>query len=258
MHFTHLTKYQKISLAAALLILLVAGISGLAIRTAVGVDYSAEVSYAASRFGEALDDVSLTAEGEELARQLDAAYTPFVTPELLSVWKANPSLAIGRATSSPWPDRIDVGTIVKNVDDSYTALGTVVEITSESDAPVAVYPVALTFVMRDGKWLVQDATKGSYIAVPERRTIEGTYACLIRVDMPSTDECAFGLKARDGRHYALDFTVLKAGDIMSRLITGEEVRIEGTFVPAEHLAPMDNWRSYDIDAVVRVTSLTEL
>ena len=258
MHFAHLTKYQKISLSAALLILLVAGISGLAIRKAAGVDYSADVAQAVQLFGEALQNVSLTAEGDVLSEQLDAAYTNLVTPELLAVWKADPMLAFGRATSSPWPERIDIGTINRNIDETYTVLGTVIEVTSASDAPVAVYPVALTLVMRNGDWLIQDATKGSYTAVPERRTVTGTYVCLPRVDTVESEECALGLQALDGRHYALDFTVLQSSDIMSRLVTGEEVHIEGTFVPAEHLAPMDYWLSYNIDAVVRVTSLSEL
>lgn len=258
MQFAHLTKYQKISLSAALLILVVAGASGLAIRKAVGVDYTPEVMAVASAFGDTIANVSLTAESAELSRQMDEAYAPYLTPELLAAWKADPDKAIGRTTSSPWPDHIDIGTVSRNVDDTYTVLGIVVEVASGSDAPVATYPVALTFVQRDGKWRIQDATKGAYIAVPERRTVEGKYACLPYMDPTESETCALGLKARDGRYYALDFTILKASDIISRLVTGERVRVEGTFVPIEHLSSTDYWLAYDIEAIVRVTSLTEL
>ena len=258
MHFRSLTKYQKISLAGALLIILVACVAGFAVRKANGVDYSADVREVVVRFGETLDMVSLAAEGDELARQMDASYAEYLTPELLAAWKADPSLAIGRQTSSPSPDRIDIGTIARNVDETYTALGTVIETQEGDAAPVAIYPVALTLVMRDGTWRIQDATKGTYIAVPERRAVVGTYVCLPQVNLEESEECAFGLQEEDGRHYALDFTVLRSSDIMSRLVTGKSVRVEGTFVPVEHLGPGDYWLSYDIEAVVRVTSLTEL
>ena len=258
MHISHLTKYQRIGFAAALLILLVASVAGVATREAKGTDYSNDVRVVVEDFGRVLQNVSLTSDPDELARQIDAAYSAYLTDELRAVWKSDSTDAIGRSSSSPWPARIDVGTITKNPDETYTALGMVIEVTNESTVPVAIYPVALTLVDRDGVWRIQDATKGTYIAVPERRSMKGTYVCLSHVDlMDETDECALGLRAHDGRQYALDFTVLQSSDIMSRLVTGQEVTVEGTFVPVEHLSATNYWMRYSIEAVVRVTSLEE-
>jgi len=259
MQFRHLTRAQKLGFAIALGMLLVAGVTASVARTAQGVDATLEVTSTVLMFGEAMDQVSLLAPPAEFANSLDDAYAPFLTPELLAAWKADPSRAIGRETSSPWPDRIEVGTVSKNFDDTYTALGSVVEIASDSSGPAAIYPVALTLVERDGEWRIQDVTKGSYTALPERRTIDGTYVCLPHKDTegPQTLECAFGLRAEDGTHYALDFTILRESDTISQLFTEEPVRIEGTFVPVEHLRT-GQWSRYLIQGIIRVTSLTEL
>jgi hypothetical protein len=260
MQFRHLTRAQKLGFAIALGMLLVAGVTASVARTAQGVDAAREVTGVVLEFGASLDQVSLLAPSAEYERSLDIAYAPFLTPELLAVWKSDSSRAIGRETSSPWPDRIEVGTVSKNFDDTYTALGSVVEIASDSsNTPAAIYPVALTLIERDGEWLIQDMTKGSYTALPERRTIDGTYVCLPHKNTagPQTMECAFGLRAEDGTHYALDLTILRESDAIPGLITEEPVRIEGTFVPVEHLRT-GQWSRYHIQGIIRVTSLTEL
>ena len=259
MLFHHVTKAQKIGFAIALSILLLAGVAASVARTAQGLDASVEVTSVVLQFGEAMRQVSLLAPAAEYESSLDSAYAKFLTPELLAAWKADSSSAIGRETSSPWPDRIEVGTVSKNFDETYTVLGSVVEIAQGSDAPAAIYPVALTLIEEGGEWLIQDVTRGTYTAIPERRTIDGTYVCLPHknTEGPQTLECAFGLRAKDGTHYALDFTILRASDTITSLITEEPVRIEGTFVPVEHLSG-GQWSRYQIQGVIRVTSLTEL
>jgi len=259
MHFKHLTKAQKIGIAIALGLMLIAGLVSAFAERANSADYSDQVALEASKLGERLKDVSLLAEGEDYRGAIAGAYDGLLTPELLAVWQQDPSRALGRTTSSPWPERIEIGTVTKNFDNTYTVLGSVIEVANGVEGPAAIYPVSLTYTERDGSWLLQDATKGSYIALPERRTVDGTYVCLPHRDTegPQTMECAFGLRAEDGTHYALDFTILRASDIMSNLITGEAVRVEGTFVPVEHL-DTSTWAKYAIEGIVRVTSLSPL
>ena len=60
------------------------------------------------RFGERLQRVSLQAPDSIVAREVREAYAPFVTPELLASWMAEPRRAPGREVSSPWPARIEV------------------------------------------------------------------------------------------------------------------------------------------------------
>jgi len=259
MHFKHLTKAQKIGVAIALGMLLLAGLASLVARPVSGVNNEDIVTMRALEFGERLKEVSLLQTGPEYELMIERVYGDFLTPELLAVWQTYPDRALGRMTSSPWPDRIEIGTVTKNFDESYSVLGSVVEVANGVEGPVAIYPVSLTFVERDGQWYIEDVTKGTYIAVPERRTVEGTYVCLPHKDTagPQTMECAFGLETEDGIFYALDFNILRSSDIMSNLITGQRVRIEGTFVPVEHLST-SIWSRYAIEGIVRVTALEEL
>jgi hypothetical protein len=55
------------------------------------------------RMGERLKRVSLLAPESVLMREIQEAYAPLVTPELLEQWIADPTSAPGRDVSSPWP-----------------------------------------------------------------------------------------------------------------------------------------------------------
>ncbi len=63
-------------------------------------------------FGGKLKNVSLLSENDVLVASIEENYAPYITEELLADWKANPSHAPGRLTSSPWPDRLGVGTTI--------------------------------------------------------------------------------------------------------------------------------------------------
>ncbi|MDO9065494.1 MAG: hypothetical protein Q7U96_00220, partial [Chloroflexota bacterium] len=80
------------------------------------------------RFGRKLRMVSLQSPntGVEIREQ----YSEFVSAELLQRWISDPSLAPGRITSSPWPDRIEIASITKKEPGQYIANGFVVEVTS--------------------------------------------------------------------------------------------------------------------------------
>lgn len=249
---TKLTDYQKTLGAIAILGFVAIGAWWLLMAPrAGGHDASLEVEAMVVAFGTRLNDVSLLSPSA--ADDMAALYGPYLSPELLAVWQANPQSALGRLTSSPSPDRIEVGTVTRTDDHAYAVLGSVIEVAGED--PVAIYPVALLVENQEGTWRIAEAHKGSYTALPERRNIEGVSACLPKKgDGPQTMECALGLVTDDGVYYALDLEPLADDAVIS---PEGRVRVEGTFVPVEHLSA-EYWQRYNIEGIVRVTSMTEL
>jgi hypothetical protein len=216
-------------------------------------------------FGSRLKDVSLLAPPAQLKKDMQAAYGEYLTPELLAAWQANPAIALGRQTSSPWPDRIEIGSVTKNADDSYAVHGTVIEIAS-ADAnksitpsqPVTTYPVTLTMVRSGNDWLISKMEKGTYSEIPHQITMKATWECLPHKDTsgPQTMECAFGVQDQHGKkHYAIDTNQLQGGPI--DFPTGTSVELEGTYVAAEMLNN-DAWQKYDIQGIISVTSIRKI
>ncbi len=115
-------------------------------------------------FGEKLQSVPLSASKEITAQAIDENYRAYVSTELLTAWKNNPSTAPGRKTSSPWPDHIKIDSIVKitaangtSTTPTFTVTGSVIEITSVEVANGGVansYPITLTVQNRNGVWLI--------------------------------------------------------------------------------------------------------
>lgn len=249
-------------LMASIAVLVLVGTGGWWLMNAYpsgGVDATSVVSQKVVAFGNELRNVSLTADQPLLAENLQTAYGPFLTPELLSAWSQNPESAIGRTTSSPWPERIELGMVSPNPDGSYTALGSVVEIGNADIGAVAIYPVALTLEEREGEWLIREATKGTYTALSERRTVTGQATCLPHknTDGPQTMECAFGLETDDGVFYALDLAALESLGKSTNLPMEGKISVEGTFVPVENLSS-EQWSRYAIEGIIRVTEVKSL
>lgn len=124
-----------------------------------------QVALTVAQFGKSMQRVSLLAPAPDIRAAIDAQYAPYVTPELLSVWKARPESAPGRLTSSPWPDRIEVLSVDPQTDGSYIVHGAVVEITSdemERGGMSGIYPVTLRLARHDQKWLIMQFEKGPY------------------------------------------------------------------------------------------------
>lgn len=94
---------------------------------------------------------------------------------------------------------------------------------------------------------------------PGRQALEGTYVCLPHRDTggPQTLECALGLRADDGRHYALRNSGATAERAQAVTPTGVRVRVTGTVVPVEALSS-DQWRKYDVVGVVEVATFAEV
>jgi hypothetical protein len=77
--------------------------------TAVVCD--ANVRRVVERFGARLKLVSVLGHDSAVVRSLRSAYGPFVTPELLAEWQADPARAPGREVSNPWPARITIRSV---------------------------------------------------------------------------------------------------------------------------------------------------
>jgi hypothetical protein len=126
----------------------------------------AEVERVVMEFGSNMHLVLLSEPEEEVAVAIDTAYSAYVIPELLSLWKENPGSAPGRATLSPWPDRIEIYSTTKNPDDTYTVQGNVIEITDDevatSDA-AAIYQVAFGLERQGETWLINSFEEGVYV-----------------------------------------------------------------------------------------------
>ena len=131
-----------------------------------------EISGLIEGFGQALKNVSLL--GPTVTRDIAINYQDFLTPELLAKWENDPSLAVGRTTSSPWPDRIEISSIEPSGTDAYGVNGYIVEVTSAdftsdnglvcssgaSCAGGARQSISLSVVKSGDRWLIAEVAVG--------------------------------------------------------------------------------------------------
>lgn len=209
-------------------------------------------------FGSKLQEVPLLAPTSIRTAAMDATYSAYVAPELLALWYPEGAVALGRSTSSPWPDRIDVVEVKFKSDTEAVAEGNVIELANADTGTqvAAVYPVTLTIEKRDGNWLITGMEKGAYSELPQRRSIVGFWECLPPKDRtgPQTMECAFGIAVdqSDG-HYAVNTSLMSTYPI--DFPTGTKVRVTGVVTPANQLSSL---QKYDIDGVISATEIEKL
>ncbi len=113
-------------------------------------------------FGKVLVNVSLLGPSDLLENDMKKYYGRYLSEELILQWIKDPSNALGRLTSSPWPDHIEVIELKKVTDDKYEVTGNVVEITSveaEQGGYADKYGVNLTIERIDTKWLITGVIK---------------------------------------------------------------------------------------------------
>lgn len=94
---------------------------------------------------------------------------------------------------------------------------------------------------------------------PKRTTLEGTYVCLPHRNTsgPQTLECALGIKATDGHHYALDTNTLQPRDVLDKIQVNQTIKATGLLVPVQQLSS-DHWQRYNIRGIMSVTELEQL
>jgi hypothetical protein len=108
-------------------------------------------------FGKRLQAVSLLAPNA--AQEVQNQYSEFVSPSLLEMWMSDISKAPVRIVSSPWPDQIEITTLLKEGSDRYVITGLVVEITSTevvSGGAAARIPVLIVVQRGQGRWLITE------------------------------------------------------------------------------------------------------
>lgn len=115
----------------------------------ISAEENASIRALVTDFGTHLKNVSLLSTST-LSSQLQAEYGNYLSPDLLNAWQADPSLALGREVSSPWPDRIDVGSVTANGDGTYLVTGNIVEVTSTDTATSSATRVPVTLTVSRG------------------------------------------------------------------------------------------------------------
>ena len=84
-----------------------------------------QVRSVVSGFGDEIGQVSLSTTTEAIAKAMDQHYSLYIHPTLLGEWKATPTLALGRLATGEPPDRINIESVTKNADGTYTIDGVV-------------------------------------------------------------------------------------------------------------------------------------
>lgn len=124
--------------------------------------HEGDVRSTVAAFGNQLNSVSLLSP--DASDQIRAAYGPYVSDELLASWVANPGAAPGRATSSPWPDHIEVESVTMNETDAYDVSGHIVLMASTGDA--GSIPVFLTVLNTEQGYRITAYAEGTNDPVP--------------------------------------------------------------------------------------------
>ena len=107
-------------------------------------------------FGRQLQNVSLLGPDSIVKRQIRESYGPFTTQALMEKWLATPASAPGRATSSPWPDRIEIDSVRPEPDNKCAVVGRLIYVSSRdvpSESGAINEPVALELI-DEGGWKV--------------------------------------------------------------------------------------------------------
>ncbi len=114
-----------------------------------------------SQFADQMDKVSLSSP--TAISDIASAYAPYASSSLIQYWQANRSFAPGKGLSSPWPDRIEVNSVSKNLRD-YIVQGTVIEVTSKEvtqGGVAAQFPVQMTLSKFGDTWLITKYEAGA-------------------------------------------------------------------------------------------------
>ncbi|HVM90350.1 MAG TPA: hypothetical protein VMU11_00435, partial [Verrucomicrobiae bacterium] len=127
------------------------------------------VSQLVTDFGNALKNVPLSGTRDVADQAMDQNYATYLSAPLLMQWKDDPSHALGRPTSSPWPQRIEIEKLVQTNATTYDVTGDIIEITSEDLAQGTQgsrVPVHVQVQNFDGHWLITSATTGGAVQPP--------------------------------------------------------------------------------------------
>jgi hypothetical protein len=121
----------------------------------------AQVSQLVTSFGNYEKSISPLAPTSTVENDIQQNYGQFVTNDLLQQWRADPSHAPGRLTSSPWPDHIVIDAISPQ-GAGYIVSGHIVMMTSTGES--GQIPVVLFVLRENDTWKIaayQEAAQAS-------------------------------------------------------------------------------------------------
>lgn len=86
---------------------------------------------------------------------------------------------------------------------------------------------------------------------PEMTELSGTYVCLPLLDATAPkNDCAFGVKADDGKYYAVNFGA--SAGAMSDFKDGARIVAKGFFIPKDRLTP-NSWVKFQSEGLFTIT-----
>ena len=113
-------------------------------------------------FGARLKDVGLIAPDQDVITAMDFNLKQLITDRLYQAFVQDTSRIPGRAaSSSPWPEGIEIDSVQKLDNTSYTVNGKIIMMTSLQAAEgrnAGEKPITLTLKKVNGTWLVDDVT----------------------------------------------------------------------------------------------------
>jgi len=110
-----------------------------------------EVSTLVTSFGNYEKSISPLGPTETVESDIQQSYGQFITNNLLQQWRADPSHAPGRLTSSPWPDHIVVDSITPQ-GSGYAVSGHIVMMTSTGES--GSVPVVMLVIRENNAWKI--------------------------------------------------------------------------------------------------------
>jgi hypothetical protein len=115
-------------------------------------------------FGARLKDVDITAPDQDMMTAVDFNLKQFITDRLYQAFVQDKSKIPGRTVSSPWPEGIEIVSVQRLDNGSYTVVGN--QIMMDSDALAhggndGETPITLTLKKVNGTWLIDDVVGGT-------------------------------------------------------------------------------------------------
>ena len=144
-------------------------------ETSRGTEYENIMNFVES-FGQKLKYVSLQSEDEQIDEDIKNYYSNYLTSELLNKWLNNHEIVLGRLSSSPWPEKIEVLSILELTRDSYILKGNLIEVTSTDLTQKA--GISLIIKKVNGSWLIDNIFYTVYDQV-KNETVVDDYSIIV-------------------------------------------------------------------------------
>jgi hypothetical protein len=110
-------------------------------------------------FGARLKDVNVTVPKQEIITAVDFNLKRLITDGLYQEFVQDTSKVPGRTVSSPWPERVEIVSVQKEDDTSYTVNGKIIGMTSvEMTQGGNAGETSITFTLKKvkGTWLIDE------------------------------------------------------------------------------------------------------